>query len=104
MDEKKLDDVIEEVYEEETEVDNKSFDDVESEDAVETKPIDDVDINSTIKESIDHIIDAVKDIKMTENQKQKPKEFKIGFFGYLTIAVLIKGIVSIIKALCDRRK
>ncbi len=96
----KIDDVIEE----ETEVDNKSFDDVESEDTVETKPVDDIDINATIKESIDHIIDAVKDIKMTENQKQKPKKFKIGFFGYLTIAVIIKGIVSIIKALCDRRK
>ena len=58
-----------------------------------------------LKDSVNDLINSVSDafkkgninIKPSEQPKKKP--FKIGFWGYLTIGVVVKGAVEIAKAI-----
>lgn len=77
------------------EVNEKSFDDVKPDNTINTQKV--------IEDSIDKIVNAVKDIKINQEQ-QKPKKFKIGLFGYLTIALIVKCIISVVHSICNRRK
>lgn len=63
------------------------------------------------KDSIDKLIDAITEaVKKSSNapkaSKSAPqkKSFKIGFWGYLTIAAVIKGIVDISRAVADAKR
>ena len=62
-------------------------------------------IDKTWEELKDTVTKAVKDI-CANRAKQEPKEkkpFKLGFWGYLGLAVVVKGAVDITRAICDTK-
>lgn len=62
-------------------------------------------IDKTWEELKDTVTKAVKDI-YANKAKQEPKEkkpFKLGFWGYLGLAVVVKGAVDITRAICDTK-
>lgn len=59
-----------------------------------------------LKESVNDLINSVSDVFKKGNiniktnpQSAQKKPFKIGFWGYLTIGVVVKGAVEIAKAI-----
>ena len=62
-------------------------------------------IDKTWEELKDTVTKAVKDI-CANKAKQEPKEkkpFKLEFWGYLGLAVVVKGAVDITRAICDAK-
>jgi len=63
------------------------------------------------KNSIDKLIDTITEaVKKSSDAPKAPKTtpqkkpFKIGFWGYLTIAAVIKGTVDIARAVADAKR
>ena len=63
----------------------------------------------TLTNSIDKLVNAITDKinKSNEAVKQTPpqkKPFKLGFWGYLGLAVVVKGAVEIARAVADSKR
>ena len=61
-------------------------------------------VEESLSKLVNSITDAVKNVKInktTEAPAKKP--FKIGFWGYLTAGLVIKGVVEIVKAVSYNR-
>ena len=63
------------------------------------------------KDSIDKLIDAITEaVKKSSNTPKAPKTepkkkpFKIGFWGYLTIAAVVKGVIEVSRAVADTKR
>ena len=94
---------------------NDGFDNItniapeETEETEEEKELD----NSAerAKNSIDKLIDTITEaVKKSSDAPKAPKTtpqkkpFKIGFWGYLTIAAVIKGTVDVARAIADAKR
>ena len=81
----------------------------ENEETEETEENKDLDASAEkAKNSIDKLIDTITEAvkKSSDKPKAAPqkKTFKIGFWGYLTIAAVIKGAVDIARAVADAKR
>ena len=108
---KKVTEVVEEVKNDVKEFDEKGIveevkDDIalvdENDEAKEETP------GETLSNSIDKLVNAVAD-KINKNvNTPKPaaekKPWKLGFWGYLGLAVVVKGAVEIARAIADSKK
>ena len=94
----------EEVIDEEVNDTEKEMDDI-SEDKTTGEVKDNTE---SIERVVDKIFDNLKkeyeEIKEKNKETKKPKKFKIGLFGYLTIAVVARSIVGIVGHICNRKK
>ena len=63
----------------------------------------------TLTNSLDKLVNAVADKINKDTTTPKPAEpqkktFKLGFWGYLGLAVVVKGAVEIARAIADSKK
>ena len=63
----------------------------------------------TLTNSIDKLVNAITDKinKSNESVKQatpQKKPFKLGFWGYLSLAIVVKGAVEIARAVADSKR
>jgi len=108
---KKVTEVVEEVKNNVEEFDEKGIveevkDDIalvdENDETKEETP------GETLSNSIDKLVNAVADKINKDVNTPKPtpekKPWKLGFWGYLGLAVVVKGAVEIARAIADSKK